>query len=76
MQECKPGVYKVNKQNGDGCAVGNLYRVVHAAVLLTVVAAFKLGEAAVTFTAFRPSRLKQLPCWQPSAQARPGEDFF
>ena len=73
MQECKPGEYNVNKQDGDGCAVGKLYRVGHAAVLL---AAFKLGEAAATFTAFRPSRLKQLPCWQPSAQARPGEDFF
>ena len=38
MQECKPGEYNVNKQDGDGCAVGNLSRVglaslCHAAVL-------------------------------------------
>ena len=38
MQECKPKEYNENKQDGDGCAVGNLSRVGHAAVLL---AAFK-----------------------------------
>ena len=41
MQECKPGgQYHVNKQDGDGYAVGNLSRVGRAAVLL---AAFKPG---------------------------------
>ena len=40
MQECKPKEYNENKQDGDGCAVGNLSCVGHAALLH---AAFKPG---------------------------------
>ena len=54
IQECKPRKYNVNKQDGDGCAVGNLSLAGHAAVLLA---------------ASKPSQVMQLPCLQPSGQA-------